>query len=901
MCPQCKKKFALTVPQHPDDAPFVEALEDHQSEPASAERAASRSRTPQAGESAQGTRHRAPGGSVTAATVVSPKIAAPANVTVAPVEHAPVAAPRHDPVAARSLHTHADGPQDKAISGMLGGYEILQPLGQGGMGAVYLARQISLQRNVAVKVLHPQLAKDAQFISRFTREAYAAAQLVHHNVVQIHDIGAEKDTHFYSMEFVEGQTLGDVVQHSGKLDPEAAVGYVLQAARGLKFAHDQGMIHRDVKPENLLLNDQGIVKVTDLGLVKTAGSTDTGIARGGQHAGDGKAANLTQPQIVMGTPAYLPPEQITDAANVDARADIYSLGCTFYDLLTGRPPFEGRTAVEVMTKHTTQAIIPPDVVVKRVPKTLSAILMKMVAKKPQDRYQNMTEVIKALEEFLGIDGSGPFSPREEHVTALEESLRKFNAAAGLRYKLILGFFALCGLAILAAAMTARLSLAGGFVGYMLMTVAAYIVLTGITRKTHLFLKLRQMAFSSRIRDWFNALMAAGVFVVLLVILNQHLMWLGFSIAAALTAAGFHFSMDRLLAKQRGQPLDQTEQMLRTMRLRGLEEEALRHFVCKYSGKNWEEFYEAMFGYEAKIIARQKWGQERGQARKKHGVWRDGIIRWVDARQKHRQEEKERKHLQHVEAKSLEAQGVDQIQARRQAKKLADKMVHKAAVIKAAAAKGSQITLAPQSAVRAAPTFSARSLMDVENEKEAAPEEYRHESFLTRRFGGPFGLILGSQVRLILGVVLLLGFALWLNQNGMIPKGTDAKKLVENVIVQGQETTNIRAGLEKSVKTASQEMKTAVKGNRQPLKLAFIPKFITNFFYNFNPGVAGLALIISAFFAGSLIGFFSLGGAAVIMLGGSYLPSLLGLSPPIVALVLGMGIVLMGLILVRKAT
>src|SRR5262249_19572151 len=156
----------------------------------------------------------------------------------------------------------------KEVPQALGGYTVIKLLGKGGMGAVYLARQVSLDRNVALKVMNPSWAKDPVFLARFTREAYAAAQLVHHNVVQIYDIGEEHGTPFFSMEFVPGQNLGEIPRGKGKLDIEEAVGYTLQAARGLKYAHDQGMVHRDVKPDNLMLNDQGIVKVADLGLVK---------------------------------------------------------------------------------------------------------------------------------------------------------------------------------------------------------------------------------------------------------------------------------------------------------------------------------------------------------------------------------------------------------------------------------------------------------------------------------------------------------------------------------------------------------------------------------------------------------------------------------------------------------
>ena len=156
----------------------------------------------------------------------------------------------------------------KEVLATLGGYQVLKLLGRGGMGAVYLARQTSLDRLVAVKVMLPKAAANPAFVARFTREAYAAAQMVHHNVVQIYDIGSAKNTHYFSMEYVKGESLTDVVRREGQLDPEQAVGYILQAARGLKYGHDMGMIHRDVKPDNLLINDQGIVKVADMGLVK---------------------------------------------------------------------------------------------------------------------------------------------------------------------------------------------------------------------------------------------------------------------------------------------------------------------------------------------------------------------------------------------------------------------------------------------------------------------------------------------------------------------------------------------------------------------------------------------------------------------------------------------------------
>ncbi len=243
------------------------------------------------------------------------------------------------------------------------------------------------------------------------REAYAAAQLTHHNVVQIYDLSSSGQTNFFSMEFVEGRSLAEVVDKQGRLPPAEAIGYTIQAARGLEFAHRHGMIHRNVKPANLLLNDQGIVKVADLGLVKTPqlleseGDQPPAGDRAGVSLADARA-NVTIANVAMGTPAYMSPEQAENAAGVDHRADIYSLGCTLYALLTGQPPFQGATVLEVITRHKTAPVVRPDALVKGLPPGLSEIVLKMVAKNPGQRYQTLGEAIGDLEDFLAKSHSG---------------------------------------------------------------------------------------------------------------------------------------------------------------------------------------------------------------------------------------------------------------------------------------------------------------------------------------------------------------------------------------------------------------------------------------------------------------------------------------------------------------
>ena len=212
--------------------------------------------------------------------------------------------------------------------------------------------------------------------------------------------------------------------------------------RGLRYAHDQSLIHRDIKPENLLVDRLGLVKLADLGLVNSPELAEADEAiRAGKAPPSSRAPPATRlpPRArrrsstrLVGTPSFMAPEQANDAARVDGRADIYSLGCTLYFLLTGRPPFEGRTAAEILNKHQTEVVTPPDQVVKTVPRSLSTIMLKMLAKRPEERYATVNEVIDALEGFLGVASTGSFIPREEQASLLERCVQQFNAAPSAR-------------------------------------------------------------------------------------------------------------------------------------------------------------------------------------------------------------------------------------------------------------------------------------------------------------------------------------------------------------------------------------------------------------------------------------------------------------------------------------
>ena len=316
----------------------------------------------------------------------------------------------------------------------LGGYRILKMLGRGAMGAVYQAQQISLDRNVALKTIRSRLANNPASLARFTREAYAAAQLTHHNVVQIYDFGEDEGQHFFSMEWVRGGTLHDLVIDQGPIDPKRAASYILQAARGLQFAHRNGMVHRDVKPANLLLSDEGVVKVADLGLVKIPDwvetETDVGPA---SVSGVQSGTHVTMQGTAVGTPAYMAPEQSSDATSVDHRADVYSLGCSLFYLLAGRAPFDGSVVSEVLEMHAKQPV--PDLaeINSRVPSALVQVVQRCMAKQPEQRYDSLSQMVADLEAFLGLNQDGEFSPTTQQADQWEEIVKQYNSSQKLAF------------------------------------------------------------------------------------------------------------------------------------------------------------------------------------------------------------------------------------------------------------------------------------------------------------------------------------------------------------------------------------------------------------------------------------------------------------------------------------
>lgn len=266
-----------------------------------------------------------------------------------------------------------------------GRYELHRRLGRGGMAEVYLASDQMLDRPVAVKVLFPALATDPGFVERFRREAQRAAALNHPNIVSVYDWGEANGTYFIVMEYVEGDSLAELIQAEGRLHPDRAAEIASDMAAALGFAHRGGVIHRDVKPGNVLISPEGAVKVADFGIARAIS--------------DSSDQNLTKTGSVMGTATYFSPEQARGAA-VDPRSDVYSLGCVLYEMITGHPPFSGENAVAIAYKHVQETPVPPRQIDPALPDTLEAIILKCLAKNPANRYPSAQDMRADLRRFL---------------------------------------------------------------------------------------------------------------------------------------------------------------------------------------------------------------------------------------------------------------------------------------------------------------------------------------------------------------------------------------------------------------------------------------------------------------------------------------------------------------------
>ncbi|HKQ48111.1 MAG TPA: serine/threonine-protein kinase [Phycisphaerae bacterium] len=325
---------------------------------------------------------------------------------------------RHGIVTASQLKRLANPADDSMSAGIqqIPGFQIMQKVGAGAMASVYKAKQLSLDRIVAIKILPKRLSEDPEFVKRFYAEGRAAAKLNHNNIVQAIDVGEFAGYHYFVMEYIDGKTVYDELIAQRVYNEKAALSIVTQVAQALEHAHAKGFIHRDVKPKNIMITKDGTAKLADMGLARQASDVEAAEAEKGR---------------AYGTPYYISPEQIRGVVDVDFRADIYSLGATFYHMITGKVPFEGATPSAIMHKHLKEPLIPPDHLNTSLSTGLAEIVERAMAKDRDQRYLSTTDLLVDLERVSR--GEAPLQARSGYNDKMLETLADRGGAAAQSY------------------------------------------------------------------------------------------------------------------------------------------------------------------------------------------------------------------------------------------------------------------------------------------------------------------------------------------------------------------------------------------------------------------------------------------------------------------------------------
>ncbi len=326
------------------------------------------------------------------------------------------------------------------VNKQIGGYKLVRRIGEGGMGEVYLAEQLTMHRTVALKILHTKWADDEEFRKRFLLEARAAGKLNHQNLIQVYDVNKYQGKYYFSMEFIDGVTGEDLIRHEGALPVEKVIDICMQVCQALKYLANHNIVHRDIKPANIMVTKDGTVKLGDFGFIQSVWD-----------------AELMQEGTTIGTPDYISPEQARGERNLDVRSDIYSLGASLFHMLTGKTLFQGSCS-KVMRDHIETEPPKLDELRKDLPKDLKRILGKMTAKLPIDRYQTPDEVIKDFDllriDVAGKDGAIPSSRSQimNVITAEKERIATLENVITAKSQQITALLVLMGLGwILAAA------------------------------------------------------------------------------------------------------------------------------------------------------------------------------------------------------------------------------------------------------------------------------------------------------------------------------------------------------------------------------------------------------------------------------------------------------------------
>ncbi|MCC7334305.1 MAG: serine/threonine protein kinase [Pirellulaceae bacterium] len=799
-------------------------------------------------------------------------------------------------------------------SGRLGGYRIVRALGSGGMGAVFLAKQLSLDRNVALKTIQARWASNPRAIARFVREAYAAAQLTHHNVAQIYDLGQDHDTNFFSMELVDGGSLDELLTKHKHLPPQRAAALIVQAARGLQFAHDHGMVHRDIKPANMMLTKEGVLKICDLGLVKTPDYVESDATNDADKNVllASARSQVTGMGSTMGTPAYMAPEQAQDAASVDHRADIYALGCTFFALLTGKPPFSEGTALEIISKKATESIPREPLAMHDVPNELAAIVERMTATKPDQRYQSLSDCIHDLEAYIaGLEPSASGVPSSQHVDRLEAVVEQLTAAGLSKMHALLPPIYLLAVGLLFV-MGVWLSWKVGLsvLLFGLLTPPLVSLISGMAGgESPVGSRLRSLLLTSSWSDWLMWCVALLISALVAWVTGLVGSLLIAVLLAAGVAAGYYFGIVKPLRMQREPALKDARRLLKELRMGGMPEEKLRSFVAEQAEGEWELLYESLFGYDALRDARRTL-KERGLlvGKKRRQPWRDMIVDRLEAIVDARRQKDAQQVLSNIECKGLVAEGVSPAEAKSQALARAVTLVDVASQVR------------QSQNMHVAGETPEQKRLRIKRMLASARSGAIKPSMAGRASSQLLTWLLGGRTRFVVGSLMIAGCALWMRQNDLFnpqslqqaqtmatdlaSTASDLASTAQSAIAGDREqAAKHAADKQEELVAASSELKSTVNkmasslGNTQPLNVPVIGRL----FDSSASGIIGLLILASCVLSGWRYSLFALPAAAITLLGAHVgIPSLgFQQGAQWLSAALGLGILLMGLLFGRS--
>lgn len=855
-CPRCGTIFRLTVPEK-GEAPTVESIENQAAE-----------------------------------------------APLASVEALPASPEDFEPSAPAINDAIRLGRLPRGTPRLLAGHVILKLLGHGPRGKTLLARPLSLAKPVVLKLISADRSRDAVFVERHLREALAASRLSSPHLARIVEIGRDGHSVYTAAEYVPGATLAEEMTRRGRVEPRLAASWILQAARGLADAHAQGIWHRDIKPENLRLDRDGLVVVDDLGLETTPSlaAAESRIDQKGRKGPAGRALTASRdaeapsaPEVeraVVGTPTYMAPEQARDALVIDGRADIYSLGCVFYALVTGRPPYLKATASELIAGHQDEAMIPPREFVPNIPPAIADAIEAMTRKDPGERPPNMAAVVETLEDCLGL----PAGAAEAEYRAYREAIRDAAALMDdapetlLHRRILLGAGgAWLGLLLLLVVLGA---FRPAFVvaGFGALVVATLGATSKLLKPAGLLDSIRELLLGDGVRSWLFVAAAAIVALGLVVSWGLVGVLIFLSVCVAALIGAFYYYVERPRAAIFDEGASRVADALRQLRRAGFDERLARWTLAAEAGADWEPLFATVFG--ARALELQRLQNALDATILERLSWRGWAERLVSTLLDMRRDARLRRLFQGVEEARFEAEGLNLMTARRRSWRIS-----KAIVIAAAEWRDEQLALqnAGASTSAAGPTLPQRLREAVESPENILEHRESHPGPIRRRLEKLSTLIFGRTTRAAMGAAMLVGLAFWLHNHEIVT----ASQVSEAATEIGRAA---RQAAEDADPGRLQEIQVDIPVERsrffEPINVSGLPEFLRSI-PAANLGAAGLLLLLASLFPSRAVGLFAIVGAVVVLLGHSWSLPGAWFDPPTRAMAAGALILAVGILAFRR--